>query len=136
MNVRVVLAALLLAGFFIGAPTRGGQGIRALAKPRNCQEPSSSTRRERKLFFVLGGDKAIAYPVGVPRRGAEWSGTASVNGKFVRPDWIPPSEVRIKIIRPKRVKGGASNNPMGARAITLDRSDIAIHGRPSACAPR
>ena len=26
------------------------------------------------------------------------------------------------------MRGGASNNPMGARAITLDRDEIAIHG--------
>jgi lipoprotein-anchoring transpeptidase ErfK/SrfK len=83
----------------------------------------------RKLFFVLGGGKAISYPVGVPRRGAEWSGSASVNGKYVRPDWIPPAEVKAEAPHlPDRVRGGASNNPMGARAITLDRSDIAIHG--------
>jgi lipoprotein-anchoring transpeptidase ErfK/SrfK len=128
LNVRVVLAALLLAGFFIQPQT-------GAAKEFVHYETSESSgtividASRRKLFFVLGGGKAIAYPVGVPRRGAEWSGTASVNGKFVRPDWIPPSEVRIEEpFLPQRVKGGASNNPMGARAITLDRSDIAIHG--------
>jgi lipoprotein-anchoring transpeptidase ErfK/SrfK len=86
-----------------------------------------STRR--RLYFVLGDGKAIAYPVGVPRRGAEWSGSASVNGKFVRPDWIPPAEVKQENpALPDRIRGGAANNPMGARAITLDRTDVAIHG--------
>ncbi len=84
---------------------------------------------QRKLFFVLGGGKAVSYPIGAPRHGDEWSGRATVNGKFVRPDWIPPPEVKIEEpFLPDRVKGGAPNNPMGARAITLDRTDIAIHG--------
>ncbi len=128
LYLRVVLAALLLAGVLI-QPRSGA------AKESVHYETSASSgtividASRRKLYFVLGGGKAIVYPVGVPRRGAEWSGTASVNGKFVRPDWIPPSEVRIEEpFLPERVKGGASNNPMGARAITLDRSDIAIHG--------
>lgn len=83
----------------------------------------------RKLFLVLGAGRAIAYPVGVPKRGWEWSGTASVNGKYVRPDWAPPPEVRVEEPNlPYRVRGGAPNNPMGARAITLDRANVAIHG--------
>ncbi len=83
----------------------------------------------RKLFFILGDGRAIAYPVGVAKRGWEWSGGARVNGKFVRPAWTPPTEVREEEPSlPDLVRGGASNNPMGARAITLDRSEIAIHG--------
>jgi lipoprotein-anchoring transpeptidase ErfK/SrfK len=83
----------------------------------------------RRLFFVLREGKAVSYPIGVPRHGDEWSGSATVNGKFVRPDWVPPPEVKVEEpFLPDRVKGGAPNNPMGARAITLDRTDIAIHG--------
>ncbi len=83
----------------------------------------------RKLFLVLGNGQALAYPVGVPKRGWEWSGSAYVNGKYVSPDWIPPDSVRVEEPNlPLRVRGGAPNNPMGARAITLDRSEVAIHG--------
>ena len=83
----------------------------------------------RKLYLVLGGGEAIAYPVGVPKPGWEWSGSAYVNGKYVRPDWIPPESVlAVEPNLPRYVRGGASNNPMGARAITLDRSEVAIHG--------
>jgi lipoprotein-anchoring transpeptidase ErfK/SrfK len=123
---------LFLALALVGVVT---PAVRAEAKENVHYETSvspgtiviDSTRR--KLYFVLGGGKAIAYPVGVPRRGAEWSGSASVNGKFVRPDWAPPAEVKEEIPSlPNRIRGGASNNPMGARAITLDRTDVAIHG--------
>ena len=29
---------------------------------------------ERRLYYVLGGGQAIAYPVGVGRAGKQWSG--------------------------------------------------------------
>ncbi len=84
---------------------------------------------KRRLFFVVERGEAIAYPIGVPRRGAEWSGEAYVNGKYVRPDWAPPPSVKLENpALPDLVRGGAPNNPMGARAITLDRDEIAIHG--------
>jgi lipoprotein-anchoring transpeptidase ErfK/SrfK len=83
----------------------------------------------RKLYFVLGDGRSISYPIGAPRRGDEWSGSAAVTGKYVWPDWVPPPEVKIEEpFLPDRVAGGAPNNPMGARAITLDRSGVAIHG--------
>lgn len=83
----------------------------------------------RKLFFVLGGGRAIEYRVGVPRHGAEWSGETYVNGKYVRPAWAPTPEIKEEEPwLPDEINGGAPNNPMGARAITLERSEVAIHG--------
>ena len=35
---------------------------------------------ERALYYVLGNGKAVRYPVGVGRRGKQWSGTAYING--------------------------------------------------------
>jgi lipoprotein-anchoring transpeptidase ErfK/SrfK len=126
--LRLILVATALAGVFVQSrPAAAKEIVRYQTDAASGTIVIDASRR--KLFFVLGDGKAIAYPVGVPRRGAEWSGTASVNGKFVRPDWIPPPEVKEEEpLLPERVKGGAPNNPMGARAITLDRSDIAIHG--------
>lgn len=128
MILRLVFISTLLAGA-LALP--GAGAAREQVRYETSAAPGTividTTRR--KLFFVLGDGKAISYPVGVPRRGAEWSGSASVNGKYVRPDWIPPAEVKAEAPSlPDRVRGGAPNNPMGARAITLDRSDIAIHG--------
>jgi len=49
---------------------------------------------ERSLYYVLGYGRAVRYPVGVGRAGKQWSGTAIISGKFLRPAWTPPAEVR------------------------------------------
>ena len=86
-------------------------------------------QRQRRLYYSLGDGRAIRYPVAIGRRGKAWSGWTRVEGKFVRPAWSPPAAVkRWKPSIPDVIPGGAPNNPMGARAITLTRSEIAIHG--------
>jgi lipoprotein-anchoring transpeptidase ErfK/SrfK len=83
----------------------------------------------RKLFLVTGPQSAIAYPVAVAKRGKEWSGYAKVDGKYVDPAWSPPDSVkRDHPELPEVIPGGSPHNPMGARAITLDRDEVAIHG--------
>jgi len=83
----------------------------------------------RKLFFVTGSGSALAYPVAVAKHGKEWSGFARVDGKYVEPAWSPPDSVRRDHPElPALIPGGSSHNPMGARALTLDRDEIAIHG--------
>ncbi len=85
--------------------------------------------RTRKLYFVIDEETAIRYPIAVPKKGMEWSGEARVNGKFVAPDWVPPARVKADHPElPNFIRGGSRNNPMGARAITLDRFQVAIHG--------
>lgn len=84
---------------------------------------------QRKLYFVLSGKTAIRYPIAVPKRGREWSGRATVIEKLVNPDWVPPPPVRADHPNlPQLVPAGAPNNPVGARAILLDRRPVAIHG--------
>ncbi|MCW5693631.1 MAG: L,D-transpeptidase [Pseudolabrys sp.] len=77
---------------------------------------------QRQLFFVVDGERAIRYPVGVGRAGMAWHGTAYVAAKHVRPAWarIPG--------RTPTYPGGSPNNPMGAAAMGLDRGNYAIHG--------
>jgi lipoprotein-anchoring transpeptidase ErfK/SrfK len=83
----------------------------------------------RKLFLVVRPGEAIAYPVAVAKRGKEWRGYAHVDGKYVDPAWSPPDSVkRDHPELPDVIPGGSPHNPMGARAITLDRDEIAIHG--------
>jgi lipoprotein-anchoring transpeptidase ErfK/SrfK len=83
----------------------------------------------RRLYLVIGPQAAIAYPVAVAKRGKEWSGYAKVDGKYVEPAWSPPDSVkRDHPELPEVIPGGSSHNPMGARAITLDRNEVAIHG--------
>jgi lipoprotein-anchoring transpeptidase ErfK/SrfK len=83
---------------------------------------------ERRLFFTLGDGRALAYPVAVGQPGKQWRGYARVDGKYVRPAWSPPVEVkRDKPWIPAVIPPGP-HNPMGERALTLDRGEYAIHG--------
>ena len=89
---------------------------------------------ERRLYLVLSDGQAIRYPVAVGRTGKQWQGWAQVNGKHVEPAWSPPDEVRQDNPKlPDVIPGGAPNNPMGPRALTLSGGEYAIHGtnRPS-----
>src|SRR5690348_4963078 len=70
---------------------------------------------ERRLYFVIDGSRAVRFPVGVGRAGMAWTGTAKVEGKYVRPAWQAPEEIRRDNPNlPEVIPGGAANNPMGA----------------------
>lgn len=86
--------------------------------------------RERRLYYVVGERSAVRYPVAVGRAGKQWAGQVYVNGKFVRPAWSPPWEVKRDNPRlPDVIPGGAPNNPMGVAALTLSGGgQYAIHG--------
>jgi len=84
---------------------------------------------ERSLYYVLGNGRALRYPVGVGRAGKQWSGMAVISGKYLRPAWTPPAEVRHdKPYLPNVIPGGSGQNPMGAAALTLSAGEYAIHG--------
>jgi len=84
---------------------------------------------ERRLYYVLGGGQALRYPVGVGRAGKAWSGTSHISGKYIKPAWSPPAEVRRdKPSLPDVIPGGSPRNPMGAAALTLSGGEYAIHG--------
>jgi lipoprotein-anchoring transpeptidase ErfK/SrfK len=85
---------------------------------------------QRRLYYVMPGGRAIAYPVGVGRAGKTWTGTKYINGKYRNPAWSPPAEVwRDKPSLPAVIPGGSPRNPMGVAALTLSGGDqYAIHG--------
>jgi lipoprotein-anchoring transpeptidase ErfK/SrfK len=85
---------------------------------------------ERALYYVLGNGQAVRYPVGVGRAGKQWTGTARISGKHLKPAWSPPDEVkRDKPSLPNVIPGGSPSNPMGAAALTLSGGgEYAIHG--------
>lgn len=94
-------------------------------------EPGSIvvSEHERKLYLIVDQEDAIAYKVAVPKHGKEWTGVVQINAKFVEPDWTPPEDVKHDHPElPEVIPGGASNNPMGARAMTLSEGEVAIHG--------
>ncbi|TLG72812.1 L,D-transpeptidase [Methylocystis sp. B8] len=83
----------------------------------------------RRLFYVVDTGVAISYPVAVPKRGKEWSGETSIEGKYVNPDWVPPAVVKADHPElPNFIPGGSPRNPMGVRALTLSHGEVAIHG--------
>lgn len=85
---------------------------------------------ERKLYYVLGNGGDIVYPVAVGRPGKSWTGTTRIEGKYIRPGWAPPADIRRdKPSLPRVIPGGSPRNPMGAAALTLaGGGDYAIHG--------
>ena len=84
---------------------------------------------ERRLYYVTGDGRAIRYPVGVGRKGKQWSGETYIAGKYLKPAWTPPMEVRMdKPNLPSVIPGGVPSNPMGAAALTLAGDEYAIHG--------
>jgi lipoprotein-anchoring transpeptidase ErfK/SrfK len=84
---------------------------------------------QRRLYYVVGPDRAISYPVGVGRAGQQWSGTASITGKYIKPAWSPPADIkRANPKLPNVIEGGSPRNPMGAAALTLSGGEYAIHG--------
>jgi lipoprotein-anchoring transpeptidase ErfK/SrfK len=84
---------------------------------------------ERRLYYVVGDGTAIRYPVGVGMASKQWIGSTRIDGKYVRPAWSPPREVkRDKPSLPDVIPGGSPRNPMGAAALTLAGGEYAIHG--------
>jgi hypothetical protein len=49
---------------------------------------------ERKLYYVLAGNRAYQYPISVGREGFNWNGTETISRKQAWPDWYPPAEMR------------------------------------------
>lgn len=84
---------------------------------------------ERRLYLVLGDGRALRYPVGVGKAGKTWAGATHIDGKYIKPAWSPPAEVkRDKPSLPDVIPGGSPRNPMGAAAMTLAGGQYAIHG--------
>jgi lipoprotein-anchoring transpeptidase ErfK/SrfK len=85
---------------------------------------------ERRLYYIMGDGRAVRYPVGVGKSGKAWSGRVQIDGKYIRPAWSPPADVkRDKPQLPNLIAGGSPRNPMGAAAMTLSGGgQYAIHG--------
>jgi lipoprotein-anchoring transpeptidase ErfK/SrfK len=117
---RLVLGAAVAAAVFVGmqgAEAREVVGMRGYA-PGTIVVSTS----QRQLYFVLPGERAIRYPVGVGRAGMAWHGRARIAQKDLRPAWVQVPG------RTETIPGGSPRNPMGAAAMGLDRGNYAIHG--------
>jgi lipoprotein-anchoring transpeptidase ErfK/SrfK len=83
---------------------------------------------QRRLYYVLGGGKAIRYGIAVGMEGYAWSGVSTIGAKREWPDWTPtPGEIKRFPDLPRHMAGGP-DNPLGARALYLAGTLYRIHG--------
>lgn len=83
---------------------------------------------ERKLYYILPGKQAYAYPISVGRVGFTWTGTEKISNIVSWPTWTPPPEMRQRQPGlPITVTGGLIN-PLGAKALYLGSTIYRIHG--------
>jgi len=82
---------------------------------------------DRRLYYVMKGDKALEFPVGVGKAGWAWFGRAKIEAKYVKPSWQAPPELHRGTYGPV-IEGGSPRNPMGVAALTLRSGEYAIHG--------
>jgi lipoprotein-anchoring transpeptidase ErfK/SrfK len=83
---------------------------------------------DRSLYLITGKDQALKYSVGVGRSGQQWFGTTRIASKHIKPAWKPPVSLRGKRSPDFYIEGGTPQNPMGAAALVLVHSELAIHG--------
>jgi lipoprotein-anchoring transpeptidase ErfK/SrfK len=86
-----------------------------------------STSR-RRLYYVLGGGKAIQYGIAVGMEGYGWSGVSTVSDKREWPDWTPTPNILKRFPNLPRHMAGGPDNPLGARALYLGGTLYRIHG--------
>jgi lipoprotein-anchoring transpeptidase ErfK/SrfK len=120
--------AIALAAFTLAVP---GASAREVVPFQESVSPGTIVIKtgERRLYYVRGDGTALRYRVAVGKPGKQWFGEAQIDGKYVRPAWAPPAEVKRDNPRlPDVIPGGSPSNPMGARALTLNLDEYAIHG--------
>jgi lipoprotein-anchoring transpeptidase ErfK/SrfK len=123
---RLCLFAVVAAALALSS---GAQAMQVVAAPGNYDPGTIVIRHaERSLYLIDGPGRAIRYPVAVGKAGKAWQGWARIDGKYVEPSWSPPADVKHdRPWLPDIIPPGPSN-PMGARALTLNRGQYAIHG--------
>ena len=92
--------------------------------------------RQRFLFLVLGGAKALRYGASVGKAGRTWTGDATIGKMAKWPVWTPTPEHLAEFPKlTKYIPGGmpgGPDNPMGARALYLYQGEVdtvyRIHG--------
>jgi lipoprotein-anchoring transpeptidase ErfK/SrfK len=84
--------------------------------------------QERRLYYILPGNQAVRYGVGVGRPGFEWSGVRTVTSKREWPSWTPPSQMLRRRPDLPRFMAGGPDNPLGSRAMYLGGTLYRIHG--------
>lgn len=79
---------------------------------------------ERALYYQVGEEHAIRYPVAVGKPTEIWVGKLPVTAKMINPSWTP-------VDGGARIPGGHPQNPLGKRALYLGWTLWRIHGTPA-----
>ena len=126
-SLLLAILALVVAGMVTPVPSHARETVVLAGYPSGTIVVKTN---ERRLYYVVGEGEAIRYPVGVGRAGMAWSGTTSIDGKYIKPAWSAPASIRRDYSRqPEVIPSGSSANPMGAAALTLSGGgQYAIHG--------
>ncbi|MHB2169625.1 L,D-transpeptidase [Alsobacter sp. R-9] len=74
--------------------------------------------RNKFLYLVEPGGKAIRYGVATGDEAYGWTGVAEIARKAEWPNWTPPAEMVKRWPHVRPTKGGP-DNPLGARALYL-----------------
>src|SRR6266853_4079782 len=113
MRIAVALAATIGAAVLISSAAEARPemvGVHGDYSPGTIVVKTN----ERRLYLILDQGHAVRYPVGVGKSGKQWAGTTRIDGKYLRPAWSPPSDVRRdKPNIPDVIPGGSPRNPMG-----------------------
>src|SRR4051794_20142270 len=128
MSFKFALALAAMAGALM---TTGAQASPDMVGFQGDYSPGTIVGKtsERRLYLVLDQGHAVRYPVGVGKAGKQWAGVTQIDGKYLRPAWSPPAEVRRdKPSMASVIPGGSPRNPMGVAAMTLAGGEYAIHG--------
>jgi lipoprotein-anchoring transpeptidase ErfK/SrfK len=128
-TASIALAALIALP--LAAPAAPAHAEETVAFRDTAYAPGTIVikTKERRLYLVLGNGKALRYVVGVGKQGKQWAGQSRIVGKYLKPAWMPPAEVKRDVPGiPDYIAGGAPNNPMGAAAMVLAGGQYAIHG--------
>lgn len=80
--------------------------------------------KEKYLYLVEAGGKAIRYGVATGAEAYGWTGTATIKRKVEWPQWMPPEEMMRRwpefgVYRSHGPLAGGPDNPLGARALYL-----------------
>ena len=84
--------------------------------------------KDRHLYLIQGGGRALRYGIGVGREGFQWQGLLNITRKAEWPDWTPPPEMIARQPYLPRFMAGGPGNPLGARAMYLGNTVYRIHG--------
>ncbi len=92
MRGKILIAAALAAIVSFAFAPKPAEASGDMVSMRDSYMPGTIViiTHERALYLMVGPGSALRYPVGVGRLGMQWSGTAYIDGKYIRPAWSPP----------------------------------------------